>query len=201
MHERTGIDVVATGTPQEAVRGAHVVLCATNSFSPIYSADWVEPGVHISTIQQAELDPDVIRKAQVLVTHYSLGRPAVIDASRGIGQVEKTEGIRQRMRDALTEFEVPNLHDLVLGRVKGRTSPDQVSCFLNYVGLGYQFSERRVNSVESSDAGFYTNDLRASQLNRLHSGSLELRLQPLQRLSVLIDGDMGRADHPIYNER
>ena len=140
MRETTGIDVVATGTSQEAVRGAHVVLCATNSFSPIYSADWVEPGVHISTIQQAELDPAVIRKAQVLVTHYNAGRPAVIDASRGIGQVEKTEGIRQRMRDAIAEFDVPNLHDLVLGRAKGRTSPEQVSCFLNYVGLGYQFA-------------------------------------------------------------
>jgi len=32
------------------------------------------------------------------------------------------------------------LHDLVLGRTKGRTAPEQVSCFLNYVGLGYQFA-------------------------------------------------------------
>ena len=140
MHNRTSVDVVACDTPQETVRGAHVVLCATNSWAPVYSADWVEPGVHISTVQHAELDPDVIRKAQVLISHYTGGRPAVIDASRGITHAEKTEGIRQRMREAVRELELPNLHDLVLGRAKGRTSPEQVSCFLNFVGLGYQFA-------------------------------------------------------------
>ena len=44
------------------------------------------------------------------------------------------------MREALREHELPNLHDLVLARAAGRTSPEQVSCFLNYVGLGYQFA-------------------------------------------------------------
>ena len=28
----------------------------------------------------------------------------------------------------------------LVGRAKGRTAPEQVSCFLNYVGLGYQFA-------------------------------------------------------------
>jgi ornithine cyclodeaminase/alanine dehydrogenase-like protein (mu-crystallin family) len=44
------------------------------------------------------------------------------------------------MREAVRSRNPPNLHDLVLGRAQGRTSPDQVSCFLNYVGLGYQFA-------------------------------------------------------------
>src|SRR5207248_9198448 len=88
---KTGVEVVARETAQEAVRGADVVLCATNSGAPVYVADWVEPGVHISTVQHAELDPDVIKKAQVLIAHYTAGRPAVIDASRGITHAEKTE--------------------------------------------------------------------------------------------------------------
>jgi hypothetical protein len=66
------------------------------------------------------------------------------------------------------------------------------------IGLGYQFSRRQVSSAERSDAGFFTSDQRAVQTNRLHSGSGELRLQPLPRLSVLMDGEIGRADHPIY---
>ena len=44
------------------------------------------------------------------------------------------------MRAAIGEDKLPSLHDLVLGRATGRTSPEQVSCFLNYVGLGYQFA-------------------------------------------------------------
>jgi alanine dehydrogenase len=140
MRGSTGVEVIASDTPQDAVRGADVVLCATNSWAPVYQADWVEPGVHISTVQHAELDPAVIGKAQVLIAHYNAGRPAVIDSSRGIEHVEKTEGIRKRMRDTIREAELANLHDLILGRAKGRTSASQVSCFLNYVGLGYQFA-------------------------------------------------------------
>ena len=48
--------------------------------------------------------------------------------------------MRRAVRAALAERQLPNLYDLVLGRAQGRTAPQQVSCFLNYVGLGYQFA-------------------------------------------------------------
>ncbi len=137
---KTGLDVVACATAQEAVRGADVVLCATNSWSPVFFADWIEPGMHVSTIQHAELDHKVFARADVLIAHYSGGRPAVIDSSRGITHAESTEELRKAVRAAIGEDKLPSLHDLVLGRATGRTSPEQVSCFLNYVGLGYQFA-------------------------------------------------------------
>ena len=38
--------------------------CARPTAGRMYfSADWVEPGMHISTIQHAELDPAVFKKA------------------------------------------------------------------------------------------------------------------------------------------
>ena len=139
MQEATGINVVACASPQDAVKGADVVMCATNSWSPVFFADWIEKGVHLSTIQHAELHADVFKAADVLITHYS-GRPAVIDSSRGIEQAEKTESLRRAVRAAIGERAPPNLHDLVLGRAAGRSSPEQVTAFLNNVGLGYQFA-------------------------------------------------------------
>ena len=139
MAELTGISVVACASPQAAVQGADVVLCATNAWSPVFFADWIEKGVHLSTVQHAELHPDVFRAADVLVAHYA-GRPAVIDSSRGIEHAESTETMRRAVRAAIGENALPNLHDLVLGNVPGRTSPAQVTAFLNYVGLGYQFA-------------------------------------------------------------
>src|SRR5439155_4316718 len=50
MAERTGIAIEASPSPQQAVRGADMVLCATNRFSPVCLADWIEPGVHVSSI-------------------------------------------------------------------------------------------------------------------------------------------------------
>jgi alanine dehydrogenase len=94
MEESTGISVIACASPEAAVKGADVVLCATNSWSPVFFADWIEPGVHLNTVQHAELHPDVFKAADVLVAHYSGGRPAVIDSSRGIVHAESTESMR-----------------------------------------------------------------------------------------------------------
>src|SRR4029077_13314110 len=48
MRGKTGIEIVAAPSGPEAVRGADVVLCATNSWSPVFLADWIEPGMHVS---------------------------------------------------------------------------------------------------------------------------------------------------------
>ena len=140
MRRKTGVEVTASASGLEAVRGADVVLCATNSVSPVFFADWIEPGMHFSTIQHAEIGPDVLDKADVAVTHYSIGGPAIMGASKGITRAEETETMRQRIRDTVSRRNLPNLHDLVLGRAKGRTSADEVSCFLNHAGFGYQFA-------------------------------------------------------------
>ena len=36
--------------------------------------------------------------------------------------------------------DMPTLADIVSGRAEGRTSDDQITCFLNILGLGYQFA-------------------------------------------------------------
>jgi alanine dehydrogenase len=35
---------------------------------------------------------------------------------------------------------LPTLPELVVGRVAGRSSNDDVTCFINNIGLGYQFA-------------------------------------------------------------
>ena len=139
MAERTGISVVGCATPREAVRGADVVLCATNAWSPVLFPDWIEKGMHLGTIQYAEWPLDLIKAVDELVSHNP-GRPGTVDASRGIDHAEKAEDIRRAVRSTIREHELPNLPDLVLGRTKGRTSPGEVTAFLNYAGLGYQFA-------------------------------------------------------------
>jgi ornithine cyclodeaminase/alanine dehydrogenase-like protein (mu-crystallin family) len=140
MRGKTGVEVIATESATEAVRGADIVLCATNSHAPVYLAEWIEAGVHLSTVQHAEFEPAVFQKTDVMIAHYTIGRPAAIDASRGVDHADRMEGNRKAVRAAAREDELPNLHDLVLGRAKGRSSDREVTCFLNYVGIGYQFA-------------------------------------------------------------
>ena len=76
---------------------------------------------------------------------------------------------------------------------------------LNYrvtkrVGLfgGYQFTERRIRSVEQLSDAFSTDKVAAEQTNRLHTGLAGIRFQPLKPLQINLDGEIGRADRPIY---
>ena len=81
----------------------------------------------VGTVQHAEMDPNVFGKADVMISHYNVGRPAVVDSSRGVEHAERTEGKRKSMRAASGEPDLPNLHDLILTRVPGRTSPRKCS--------------------------------------------------------------------------
>jgi alanine dehydrogenase len=53
---------------------------------------------------------------------------------------EAAEGRGWATADALDFSKLPILPDLIVGRAEGRTSDDEVTCFLNNLGLGYQFA-------------------------------------------------------------
>ena len=136
----TALSEIVVGTVAQLIFGAVIgstVLGTDESWIKFLSGIGA---IVLTFLAGAELDPAVFKQADVLVAHYTGGRPAVIDSSRGVTHADETEEMRKAVRAALKEHELPNLHDLVLGRAKGRTAPEEVSCFLNYVGLGYQFA-------------------------------------------------------------
>lgn len=68
--ERHG--VTAAPTAEAAVRGAHVVVVAVSSKTPVLEGRWLSPGAHVNAIGAIgpgwrELDDDVVTKARVWV--------------------------------------------------------------------------------------------------------------------------------------
>lgn len=66
-----GLHVVAAQTAEEAVRGADVICCATTSFEPIFAAEWVTPGTHVSGVGSfqkgmVELPPEIFAAASLV---------------------------------------------------------------------------------------------------------------------------------------
>jgi ornithine cyclodeaminase/alanine dehydrogenase-like protein (mu-crystallin family) len=137
--KRLGIEVIAVATPREAVAGADVVMCATSSMQPIMSAAWVEPGMHISSLKRLELDASVAAAAHTIVTHVRAA-PSKIVRTVGAELARETEVEKAKLSTALRQDELPDLADLLLRRVTGRRSAREVTLFLNYMGLGYQFA-------------------------------------------------------------
>ena len=75
--ERLGIQIRPCDTAVEAVRHADIVLLATNSIEHVAHEDWLEDGMHISSIKSPEISAEVINKCDVAVCHVPHGRPTL----------------------------------------------------------------------------------------------------------------------------
>jgi len=139
MQEKLGIRTDAVATAREAVSGADIVMCATNSTEPVLDKEWLAPGMHIGSVSRLELDADVVAAADVVFVHV---REAQYRIVRALG-ADLAQDVQQR-REALTgkigQSAHPELSDLLLGRAPGRGSDRDITLFLNHAGLGYQFA-------------------------------------------------------------
>lgn len=63
---------------------------------------------------------------------------------------------------------------------------------------GYAYSNREIRSIQSVDVAETSERQIATQTNRLNSGTLGLRWRPMKPLLLLINGEIGRSDRPIF---
>ena len=107
---RYGINATPADSVEAAVRGADLILTATNSARAVLEESWVAPGAVVATLDSAEPGRDLVEKADLFV----------VDS-------------REQLRKELTELfgpEAPGWIDatvaeVVGGKHPGRTSPGQ----------------------------------------------------------------------------
>jgi len=136
---RLGVETVPAASVEEAVRGADIVLCATNSMAPVLPPGLVEKGMHVSSLKRLELDPKIAETADVIITHVHEGTSHPRRA-RGADLAREMDAAKDRVSQEIGAEARPTLADLLLGRAKGRQDAQDVTLFLNYAGIGYQFA-------------------------------------------------------------
>lgn len=105
---------------EEAVRGADIVVTATNAAEPVLAAEWVGAGTHVNAMgsnqaRRRELPGELVKRADVVVA-------------------DSVEQSRMESGDLLLAFSeedwgrVVELNDVAAGRA-GRTRPDQLTIF------------------------------------------------------------------------
>ncbi len=52
----SAVQVIASVSAEAAVRGAHVICCATTATEPIFDAAWIDPGTHVNGVGAFRLD-------------------------------------------------------------------------------------------------------------------------------------------------
>lgn len=134
MQHLTGVKMESCDSAERAVSGADIVLCATNTNETLFFARWLKPGMHVGTIRGAELEPAAVMQADVLAVHER--------KLSGASAVAKSVVLaKDRMAIPGVDIErLPTLPEIIAGMVPGRTTPQQISCFLNLRGIGLQFA-------------------------------------------------------------
>jgi alanine dehydrogenase len=139
MSEALGVEIVPVEQPEEAIRDADIVMCASNSLDHIFFERWIEPGVHLSSIKVPEIEPTAVKRASRVAIHVKDSKP-IHATTTDLVVPETAEGLGWATADAIDFAKLPTLPDLIAGRAEVRKSDDEVTCFINNLGLGYQFA-------------------------------------------------------------
>lgn len=137
--ETIGVDVTPVGSAEDAIKGVDIVMCATNTIDNVFFERWLEPGMHLSSIKRPELEPAAIKRADRVVIHTHDAAPMHI-TTPGLVVPDKEEGKGWSLMKEINFDALPTLPQLIAGRTPGRGLPEHITCFLNNIGMGYQFA-------------------------------------------------------------
>ena len=138
MSALLGVEVTAVDQPEAAIGRADIAMCASNSLDPIFFERWIEPGMHLSSIKLPEIEISAIKRADRLVLHVHEQKP--IHVSTRDLMLAKQANEHGWSNRGIDFDRLPTVPDLITGRAQGRQSEHEVTCFLNNIGLGYQFA-------------------------------------------------------------
>lgn len=117
------VRAIAVDDPATAIRGADIIVTATDSAVPVFEGAGVEPGTHVTGVgsyqpSMREVDADLIRRARIIVDQREA---ALAEAGDLAGPIE--DGVVGP--DAIAA----ELGEVVLGSAPGRTSPEEITFF------------------------------------------------------------------------
>lgn len=131
-----GIPVRAVTTPEDAVRGADIVIASTNSVQPVIEGSWLRDGQHLVTtaspdrfIVRQEIDKSCVDRADRIV----------VNSTEQILADEQTY-LYEALRNGSPSGPVIEIQDLIANRVSGRGEAKEVTLYDNNVGMGIQFA-------------------------------------------------------------
>ncbi len=119
------MDINDFGSAAEAVRGADIVVTATDSKVPVCQGEWIEKGMHLTGVVPYEFDLECYKRADSIVIFNRLhGRDYTL--RRG----PEEEPLRFPPHAELLK-DAPEIADLVSKKVPGRQSDDHITIFAN----------------------------------------------------------------------
>jgi len=139
---KVAAQLIECGNAQQAIEASDMVICTTNSISPLFDGEILPPGIHVSCVKPCELDVATYRRADPLIIHWQEAKPyqiAIGVERQSIPDV--SDGWQHPLtREDCAIWNFPTLSQQVNNQHPGRTKRDSITCFCNNVGLGLQFA-------------------------------------------------------------
>lgn len=137
MSAKCGVEVVAVGSPEEAIRGSDIVTAATNTVNPVVEGRWLEEGAHVSSIvggdgylPRRELDDEAVARAGLIVVGYK--QQIFLD--------RQAEFADRLDRGLVKAEDLHELSELLTGKCRARKDEKEITLFKNNTGMGIQFA-------------------------------------------------------------
>jgi ornithine cyclodeaminase len=123
MSPTLNIPIKASNTAEEAVRGADLIVLVTSSPTPVIEDSWVSEGAHVVCVgacrpNQQEMPPLLVKRSLLYVDSSAA---AVLESGDVVMNIAAGLFDASHIRGEIGE--------LVLGRVEGRQSPNDITVF------------------------------------------------------------------------
>jgi alanine dehydrogenase len=150
MRRKLGIDVVPVTSTREAIGGVDILATCTDSMSPTFEADWLEPGMHVTMLSNPEVSQEVLDRCDIKIRQGIRPRSPTSDAVKSeprqvaaaymAGTEKEIKRVPPQAMDVGIGVDFPDYYDLVSGKTPGRTQDRQITFYYNTGNQGVQFS-------------------------------------------------------------
>ena len=135
------IDIKPVSSPKEAVQGVDIVLSATNSSVPVFDGNWLEPGVHVTSIVGSNVGlvkGGFIKAKRREIDDATLSRSDIIGIASVQQAIQDEQGdIFDPVERGIIRWEqLIEISQIMVGKKEGRTKAEQITIFKNNAGQG-----------------------------------------------------------------
>lgn len=137
---RHEVSIAAVDSVDACVAGADVIMSATSSMVRVIDPAWLKPGVHASCIKTQEVDGAVLDRCDRVLVHTAQQAKQMDHVLPGTPNVtsEHKRGWWNEPGHEVSTY--ADLGKLVSGAAPARQRSEEITCFVNNVGMGLQFA-------------------------------------------------------------
>jgi ornithine cyclodeaminase/alanine dehydrogenase-like protein (mu-crystallin family) len=137
MERDLAVPVKPVDQPDEVARDVDILITATNSMVSLTRPGWLRPGMHYTSVRPIEVDDGSFKRFDRVIKNSFEAEPLYYPME-GCKTPDVEVGWSVYQRQQFPKLRI--LAEVVAGRIPGRERAEEITYFMNSVGLGIQFA-------------------------------------------------------------